>query len=48
MVGSVEIEVLNGTGGFAVYATEISNLSQDSIFIPAQRVLYGAPVAAVK
>jgi hypothetical protein len=43
MVGSVEIEVLNGTGGFAVYCTEISNLSQDSIFIPAQRALFGAP-----
>jgi hypothetical protein len=43
MVGSVEVEVLNGTGGFAVYCTEISNLSQDSIFIPAQRALFGVP-----
>ena len=48
MVGSVKIEVLNGTGGFAVYATEISNLSQDSIFIQAQRALFGVPAAPVE
>ena len=34
MTASVKIEVLNG-GGMAVYATEIDNRTQDSIFIPA-------------
>ena len=31
-----QIEVLEG-GGHAVFATEIDNLTQESIFIPAQK-----------
>jgi hypothetical protein len=42
MVGSVSVEVLSG-GAAAVYLTEIDNRTQDSIFIPAQRVYIGAP-----
>jgi hypothetical protein len=41
MVGSIEVEVLSG-GGAAVYATEIDNRTQDSIFIPGQHLLIGA------
>ena len=37
---SVKIEVTEG-GGVAAYATEIDNRTQDSIYIPAQRMLIG-------
>jgi hypothetical protein len=40
MTGSLKIEAVSG-GGVAVYATEIDNRSQDSIFIPAQQVFMG-------
>jgi hypothetical protein len=39
--GSLKIEVLDGDG-LAVFATEIENYSQDSIFIPAQPKFIGA------
>ena len=35
MTGSLVIEAVSG-GAVAVYATEIDNRTQDSIFIPAQ------------
>jgi hypothetical protein len=38
--GSIKVEILEG-GGHAVFATEIDNLTQDSIFIPAQGMLLG-------
>ncbi len=41
MAGSIRIEVTDG-GGLAVFATEIDNRTQDSIFIPAQRKVIGA------
>ncbi len=40
MTGSLKIEAISG-GAVAVYATEIDNRSQDSIFIPAQRLFMG-------
>jgi len=40
MTGSIRVEVTSG-GGVAVYATEIDNRTQDSIFIPAQRMFQG-------
>jgi hypothetical protein len=40
MTGSLKIEAVNG-GAVAVYATEIDNRTQDSIFIPAQRIFMG-------
>jgi len=40
MTGSLKIEALSG-GAVAVYATEIDNRTQDSIFIPAQRLFMG-------
>jgi PKD repeat protein len=40
MTGSIKVEVTSG-GGVAVYATEIDNRNQDSIFIPAQRKFQG-------
>ena len=40
MTGSLKIEAVSG-GAVAVYATEIDNRSQDSIFIPAQRLFMG-------
>jgi hypothetical protein len=43
MTGSIRVEVISG-GGVAVYATEIDNRTQDSIFIPAQRKLQGLPL----
>ncbi len=42
MAGSIRIEVTSG-GGVAVYATEIDNRTQDSIFIPAQSKVVGLP-----
>ena len=40
MTGSLKIEAISG-GAVAVYATEIDNRTQDSIFIPAQRLFMG-------
>ncbi len=40
MTGSLKIEAVSG-GAVAVYATEIDNRTQDSIFIPAQRLFMG-------
>ena len=40
MTGSLKIEAVEG-GAVAVYATEIDNRTQDSIFIPAQRLFMG-------
>jgi hypothetical protein len=40
MTGSLKIEAVSG-GAVAVYATEIDNRTQDSIFIPAQHIFYG-------
>ena len=40
MTGSLKIEAVSG-GAVAVYATEIDNRTQDSIFIPAQRMFMG-------
>jgi PKD repeat protein len=40
MTGSLVIEAVSG-GAMAVYATEIDNRTQDSIFIPAQRKFLG-------
>jgi PKD repeat protein len=40
MTGSLKIEVVSG-GAVAVYATEIDNRTQDSIFIPAQPKIIG-------
>jgi len=40
MTGSLKIEVIGG-GAVAVYVTEIDNRTQDSIFIPAQRLFMG-------
>jgi hypothetical protein len=42
MTGTIKVEVLVG-GAAAVYATEIDNRSQDPIFIPAQKVVFGRP-----
>jgi hypothetical protein len=42
MSGSIKVEVTSG-GGVAVYATEIDNRNQDSIFVPAQRKYQGLP-----
>ncbi len=39
MIGTIKFEVVSG-GAMAVYATEIDNRTQDSIFIPAQRASY--------
>ncbi|MFV2074352.1 MAG: hypothetical protein ACC742_17130, partial [Thermoanaerobaculales bacterium] len=41
MKASIKVEVLSG-GGVAAYATEVDNRTQDSIFIPAQKVFMGA------
>jgi len=43
MAGSVRVEVTSG-GGVAVYATEIDNRTQDSIFIQAQSKVVGLPL----
>jgi PKD repeat protein len=40
MTGSLVVEAVSG-GAVAVYATEIDNRTQDSIFIPAQRIFVG-------
>jgi hypothetical protein len=40
MTGSLKIEAVSGSA-VAVYATEIDNRTQDSIFIPAQRLFMG-------
>jgi formylglycine-generating enzyme required for sulfatase activity len=40
MTGSVRFDAVTG-GAVAVYATEIDNRTQDSIFIPTQRAYYG-------
>ncbi|MCW8985776.1 MAG: BACON domain-containing carbohydrate-binding protein [Thermoanaerobaculales bacterium] len=40
MTGSLKIEAISG-GAVAVYATEIDNISQDAIFIPAQQLFKG-------
>jgi hypothetical protein len=40
MTGSLKIEAVSG-GAVAVYATEIDNRTQDSIFIPAQQLFLG-------
>ncbi|MBD3852290.1 MAG: PKD domain-containing protein, partial [Acidobacteria bacterium] len=40
MTGSLKIEAVSG-GAVAVYATEIDNRTQDSIFIPAQQLFMG-------
>ena len=40
MTGTIKFDVISG-GAVAVYATEIDNRTQDSIFIPAQRADYG-------
>ena len=40
MTGSLKIEAISG-GAVAVYATEIDNRTQDSIFIPALRLFMG-------
>ena len=40
LTGSLKIEVLSG-GDLIIYATEIDNQIGDSIFIPAQRVVFG-------
>jgi hypothetical protein len=41
MTGSLMVEAVSG-GAIAVYATEIDNRTQDSIFIPAQRPFVGS------
>jgi len=41
MAGSVRVEVVGG-GAVAAYATETDNRTQDSIFNPAQRAVYGS------
>jgi PKD repeat protein len=44
LTGSASLKVeVTGGGGLAAYATEIDNRTQDSIFIPAQRKVMGAP-----
>jgi formylglycine-generating enzyme required for sulfatase activity len=40
MIGSLRVDVIKG-GAVAVYATEIDNRTQDSIFITAQRADFG-------
>jgi len=42
MKASIKVEVLSG-GAVAAYAAEIDNRTQDSIFIPAQKIIIGAP-----
>jgi len=41
MTGTIKVEVLVG-GAAAIYATEIDNLTQDPIFIPAQKAVFGS------
>lgn len=41
MTGTIKVEVLVG-GAAAVYATEIDNQTQDPIFIPAQKAVFGS------
>ena len=40
ITGSLKIEAISG-GAVAVYATEIDNRTQDSIYIPTQQKVFG-------
>jgi hypothetical protein len=44
MSGTIRVEVLDG-GPVAVFATEIDNRTQDSIYLPAQRPIMGEPAS---
>ncbi|MEJ2188721.1 MAG: BACON domain-containing carbohydrate-binding protein [Acidobacteriota bacterium] len=41
MTGSIKVEVVGG-GSVAAYCTETDNQTQDSIFIPTQKMIYGS------
>jgi hypothetical protein len=42
LTATVKAEIVEGSG-VAIYARETDNISQDSIFVPAQKVVFGAP-----